>query len=75
MSLITKRKCPVLGCKFNKNPQYADVSQIKKHLKYDHDYREKQDTAFSLNLIDSVHDKRSPTWLVNSLSDFSRMYE
>ena len=67
------RKCPVLGCKFNTHPVPADSSQIKRHLKYDHDYREKQDTAFSLGLIYSTDEKRSPTWLVDSLSDFSRV--
>ena len=66
------RKCPVLGCKFHKYPVPADSPQIKRHLKYDHDYREKQDTAFRLGLIDS-NEKRSPTWLVDSLSDFSRV--
>ncbi len=67
------RKCPISGCKFHKNPLHAELSQIKRHLKYDHDYREKQETAFLLGLIDSVYQKRSSTWLVDSLSDFSRM--
>lgn len=67
------RRCPILGCKFNKNPQYADIFQIKKHLKYSHDYREKQETALNLNLINSIDEKHSPTWLVDSLSDFSRV--
>ena len=73
MSLSVMRKCPVLGCKFNTHPIPADFSQIKRHLKYDHDYREKQDTAFSLGLIYSTDEKRSPTWLVDSLSNFSRV--
>ena len=66
------RKCPVLGCKFNKNPQYADGSQIKKHLKFSHDYREKQETAVNLGLI-NFNEKRSPTWLIDSLSEFSKL--
>ena len=74
MSLISIRKCPVLGCKFNKNPQYADSLQIKNHLKFDHDYREKQDTAISLGLINR-DERRSPTWLINSLSEFSKVGE
>ncbi|PBO84909.1 MAG: hypothetical protein COA77_06625 [Thaumarchaeota archaeon] len=65
------RKCPVLGCKFNKNPQYADSFQIKRHLQYNHDYREKQETAFSLGLINFIDERRSSTWLVDSLFDFS----
>jgi len=73
MSIVHLRKCPILGCKFNKNPQYADISQIKRHLKYDHDYKEKQETAFSFGLTNSTDEKRSPTWFVNSLSDFSKM--
>lgn len=73
MSLIVMRKCPIQGCKFNTHPVPADSSQIKRHLKYDHDYREKQDTAFSLGIIYSTGEKRSSTWLVDSLSDFSRV--
>lgn len=66
------RICPIPGCKFHTYPVLADSSQIKRHLKYDHDYREKQETAFSLGLIDS-NEKHSPTWLVDSLSDFSKV--
>ena len=73
MSLTVMRKCPVVGCEFNIRPVPADSSQIKRHLKYDHDYREKQETAFRLGIIDSPDEKRSPTWLVDSLSDFSRV--
>jgi len=72
MSLVSIRKCPIHGCKFHKNPVASDITQIKRHLKYDHDYKEKQDTAFNLGLIDS-HEKHSPTWLVDSLSDFSML--
>ena len=67
------RVCPIPGCRFHTHPVPADSSQIKKHLKYDHDYREKQETAFRLGIIDSPDEKRSPTWLVDSLSDFSRV--
>ncbi len=73
MSLIVMRKCPVLGCRFNTHPVPADSSQIKRHLKYDHDYREKLDTAFYLGLIYSADEKRSPTWVVDYVSDFSRV--
>jgi len=69
------RKCPVLGCRFNKTPVASDLSQIKKHIQYDHDYREKQETAISLGLIDSLYEKRSPSWLMDSLSEFSKVYE
>ena len=67
------RVCPIPGCRFHTHPVSADSSQIKRHLKYDHDYREKQETAFRLGLIDSPDEKRSPTWFVDSLSDFSRV--
>jgi len=73
MSLVCSRRCPVLRCKYNTHPVLADSSQIKRHLKYDHDYKEKQETAFSLGLINSINEKRSLTWFVNSLSDFSKM--
>ena len=73
MSLITIRRCPILGCKFNTHPVTADSSQIKRHLQYDHDYREKQETAFSLGLIYFINEKHSPTWLVDSLSEFSNV--
>ena len=73
MSLVSLRRCPVLRCKYNTHPVLADSSQIKRHLKDDHDYKEKQETAFSLGLINSIDERRSPIWFVNSLSDFSRM--
>jgi len=73
MSLVCFRICPVLKCKYNTHPVLADSSQIKRHLKYDHDYKEKQETAFSLGLIGSIDEKRSPIWFVNSLSDFSKI--
>ncbi|MCH7560732.1 MAG: hypothetical protein IIC67_05095 [Thaumarchaeota archaeon] len=73
MSLVTIRPCPIPGCKFNRNPVASDLAQLKRHLKYDHDYKEKQETALSLGLIDSLYEKRSPSWFVDSLSDFSRV--
>lgn len=73
MSLVSMRICPIPGCRFHTYPVLADSSQIKRHLKYDHDYREKQETAFSLGLVDSIYEKRSLTWLVDSLSDFSKV--
>ena len=73
MSLVILRKCPVLGCKFNKNPIYADFTQIKRHLKHDHDYKEKQETAFALSLISSVYEKRSSVWFTDSLARFSNI--
>jgi len=73
MSLVFLRICPITGCKHNTHPILADLSQIKRHLKYDHDYKEKQETAFSLGLINSISEKRSPIWFVNALSDFSKM--
>lgn len=72
MSITSLRKCPVAGCKFNTRNVHADYSQIKKHLKYDHDYKEKQQAAHSFGLI-SLNEKRSPTWLVESLITFSNM--
>ncbi len=75
MSLVSLRRCPVFGCKFNHNPVSADLSQIKRHLKYDHDYKEKQLTAFSYGLTDSVNEKRSPTWFVDSLINFTKLEE
>ena len=71
MSVVSRRKCPIFGCKYNRNPIFADSLQIKRHIQFDHDYREKQETAFQLGLINSVAEKRSPIWFVNSLSDFS----
>jgi len=73
MSLISLRKCPILGCKFNHKPVLADLTQLKRHLTYDHDYKEKQLTAFSLGLIDSPNENHSPTWFVNSLINFTKM--
>ncbi len=73
MSLVSLRKCPVFGCKFNTNPVPANYSQIKGHLIYDHDYKEKQETAFLLGLIDSINEKHSSTWFVNSLISFSKI--
>ena len=75
MSLIIKRICPVLRCKFHTHPRYAELCHIKGHLKRDHDYKELQQTAFSLGLVNAVYDKRGVTWLVDSLSDFSRVPE
>ena len=72
MSLVSLRKCPVFGCKFNRNPVPADLSQIRRHLKYDHDYKEKQVTAFSFGLTNSVNEKHSPTWFVNSLINVTK---
>ena len=72
LSLVSLRRCPVLGCKFNKHPVSADLIQLKKHIRYDHDYREKQETSFELGLIDSPFEKRSVTWFVDSLSNFSK---
>ena len=69
------RKCPVFGCKFNRNPVASDLAQLKRHLKYDHDYKEKQETAFSLGLIDSIYEKRSLKWFTDSISDFSIVEE
>ena len=73
MSLVFPCLCPVSECKYHTRLVYADFSQIKHHLRYDHDYREKQETAFRLGIINSPDEKRSPTWLVDSLSDFSRV--
>lgn len=73
MSLVFPCLCPVSKCKYNTRLVYADSSQIKHHLRCDHDYREKQETAFRLGIIDSPDEKRSPTWFVDSLSDFSRV--
>ena len=75
MSLVSMRKCPVLGCKFNIHPVPADLFQLKKHIQFGHDYREKRETVFSLGLIDSLYEKRSLTWFVDSLSDFSKVCE
>lgn len=71
MSLVSIRKCPVFGCKFHKHPVASDIYQLKRHLRYDHGYREKQETAFSLGLINSPNENRNPLWFVDSLSDFS----
>jgi hypothetical protein len=73
MSLVSLRKCPVSYCKFNHNPVFADLSQIKRHLKYDHDYKEKQFTAFSIGLTNTSDEKHSPTWFVNSLINFTKI--
>ena len=67
------RICPVSRCKFHTHPVPADSYQIKRHLKFDHDYREKQETAFSLGLIDFIDEKRSSTWFVDALSYFSKI--
>ena len=75
MSLVSFRRCPVLGCKFNNHPVLADSSQIKRHLKNDHDFKEKQATAFLLGLIKSIDEKRSPTWFVDSINEFSKIGE
>ena len=72
MSLVSLRRCPILGCKFNTNPVPADLIQIKRHLKYDHDYKEKQAAAFTFALTDSIYEKHSPTWFVNSLINFTK---
>ncbi|AJM92192.1 hypothetical protein [Nitrosopumilus piranensis] len=73
MSLVFRYTCPVLGCKHNTRPVYADSSQIKNHLKYDHDYREKQETAFRLSLTASPNERRSPMWFVDALAEFSKI--
>lgn len=73
MSLVFPCMCPILGCRYNTHLVYADSSQIKNHLRYDHDYREKQETAFRLGIIDSTDERRSPTWFVDVLTGFSKI--
>lgn len=71
MSLTVLRRCPISGCKHGHKLVYADKSQIKKHILYDHDYREKLDAAVDSGLIQNTSEHRSPLWLAESLSDLS----
>ena len=75
MSLAFLCICPITGCKYNTHPIFANLPQIKKHLKYSHDYKEKQATAFSFGLIDFSDERHSSSWFVSNLIPFSKIKE
>ncbi|HWP78975.1 MAG TPA: hypothetical protein VNL34_04935 [Candidatus Nitrosotenuis sp.] len=71
MSQTMLRRCPVFGCKYNHKLVYADKSQIKNHISRDHDYQEKLEAAAMMGIIRDVSEHRSPSWLADSLVEFS----
>jgi len=71
MSLVSLRKCPIEICKFHNTPVPADKSQIKKHIRYDHDYTEKLEAAVKLGIIKDITERRSPDYLTQELSEYT----
>jgi len=67
-------KCVVDRCGFNNKPIYADKPTIKNHVKH-HDYKELQETAFKLGLLEDPQERRSVDWLVNNLTELSIVRE
>ena len=67
-------KCTVDPCGFNNKPIYADKSTIKNHIKH-HDYKELQQTAFKLGLLEDPQERRSVDWLVDRLTELSIVQE
>jgi hypothetical protein len=67
MSNSVPFKCPVDGCKFNKQITYADIFQIKWHIKHVHGYGELIETAVQLEIIRDDTERRNPDWLTDRL--------
>jgi len=65
-------RCPVKNYTHNRNPVYADTSQIKIHLISRHDYKEYQESAFENKLIPSKM-FRSRVFFVNLLADYGKV--
>jgi len=65
-------RCPVKNCVHNRNPVYADTSQVKTHLLFKHDYKEYQESAFEHRLIPSKM-FRSRIFFVNLLADYGKV--
>lgn len=72
MSNAYSFRCPVKNCTHNRNPVYADTSQIKIHLIYNHDYEEYQESAYENRLIPSKM-FRSRIFFVNILADYGKV--
>lgn len=74
MSQAVPTKCPIDHCRFHNKPIYADKSTIKNHIKH-HDYKELQQTAFELGLLEDPQERRSVNWLVDHLTELSIVQE
>ena len=74
MSQAIPTKCPIELCKFHEKLIYTDKSKIKNHIKH-HDYKELQETAFKLGLLEDPQERRSVNWLVDRLTELSIVRE
>lgn len=74
MSQAVLTRCPIDLCKFHYRPIYADKFTIKNHIKH-HDYKELQQTAFNLGLLEDSQEHRGVNWLVEHLTELSIVRE
>ena len=69
MSIFRKMFCPIPYCKFRNKIIDGPISLLKNHIFRDHDYREKQETAVKLGVIEGLQERRSPKWLSDHLAE------
>lgn len=74
MSKFRLCKCTIENCKLCNHVIYAELSHFKGHLK-DHDYKELQQMAHHLGLLEYPSERRSPQWLVDRIAEASTIRE
>ena len=62
-------RCPIDDCRFHFKMIIGSLSLLKNHIFRDHDYREKQETAVKLGVIEGLQERRSPKWLSDHLAE------
>jgi len=62
-------KCVIYGCRCSRSEFYADIIQVRIHLWRDHDYKELQQAAFRLGLLQQFLEFREKMWLVRTLAE------
>ena len=63
-------KCVIRGCRFSRSELYADITQVRKHLWRDHDFKELQQAAFRLGLLKQPLEFREKIWLAGTLAEY-----
>lgn len=68
MSKFCKFQCLIGKCKQHDKVIEVEFLQAKNHIKYDHDYKEKQEKAFELGLISNIEERRSSEWFAEQIA-------
>jgi len=67
--------CLVEGCRFYGIINYADIEQIRWHLRKEHEYTELVKVAYKNNIVNSEHDFKKHEWLIRKIADLSIVKE